>query len=127
MVVITVTEDQIADLQSKLEHCGDTLRRLVGDTTGKQTRENQDSATADVRIRSSSRADDFQNSWECAWQNAIAELTAIRDALQRNDTNGALLHKHLLTHPEVLGSIHKVVRLTDIDWASQTKYDPKRT
>ena len=66
----------------------------------------------DVKIRSSSRADYSQNCWDDTWQDAHAELTTIRAALQTKDTAGTLLCEHLLTHLERMDSAHETVFLT---------------
>ena len=66
-----------------------------------------------VEIRSFSRADNSLNCWDHAWQGVLAELTAIRHALQRKDTAGILLRKHFLTYPAILDSIREI--LTGLD------------
>ena len=69
----------------------------------------------DVEVRSSSRADYTLNCWDNTWQNAIAKLTAIRNALRKEDTTGSLLYEHFSTHPESLDSICEIERLLDLD------------
>ena len=64
----------------------------------------------------SSQADYSLNCWDNTWQGAVAELTAIRNALQKEDTAGSLLYKYILTHPELLDSIHEIEHLPDLDW-----------
>ena len=66
------------------------------------------------------------NCWDSTWQDTLAELTAIRAALQRKDTAATLLCEHLLTHLEKMDSVRETVFLTGRDWASLKKLAPKR-
>ena len=73
-----------------------------------------------------SRADYLLNYWDSTWQDVLAELTAIKAALQKKNTARTLLRKHLLAYLEILDSVCEVVHLMNLDWASLMKHDPKR-
>ena len=77
----------------------------------------------DMEVRSTSRADYSINCWDTTWLGVVAELTAIRNALRKEDTLGLLLYEHFSTHPEVLDSIHEIEKLLDLDWLT---LEPKK-
>ena len=78
-----------------------------------------------VEICSSSRADYYLNCWDSTWQDALAELTAIRAALERKDNARTHLCQHFLAYLEILESIHETEHLTGLDWTLLTRLDPK--
>ena len=76
-----------------------------------------------MTIHSSSQADYSLKCWDNTWQGMIVELTAVRDALQKRDTAGTLLHEYYLAYPETLDPICEIEHLTDLDWVS---FEPKK-
>ena len=89
--------------------------RAIDNSADKLSSRVLDLINNDVEVCLSSRADYSLNCWDNTWQDVIAELTAIRNALWKEDTAGSLLYEHFSTHPELLDTIREIERLPDLD------------